>query len=133
MKITWQFADGTRSEVEAPDDIGTIILDARREESNLERKEKYHCYSMEAIDFGDRDIRMPTTDTTPESDLLLAEENSHIAEALSALTDVQRRRLLMLAEGMSLRDIAKVEGISHNAVECSINSARKIFMKNFSK
>ena len=43
MKITWQFADGTRSEIKAPDDIGTVILDSRREENNLDRKERYHC------------------------------------------------------------------------------------------
>ena len=41
MKITWQFADGTRSEIDAPDDIGTVILDSRREEDNLDRKERY--------------------------------------------------------------------------------------------
>ena len=56
MKITWQFADGTISEIDAPDDIGTVILDSRREEDNLDRKERYHCYSIDAMEYGDKDI-----------------------------------------------------------------------------
>ena len=110
MKITWQFADGTISEIDAPDDIGTVILDSRREEENLDRKERYHCYSIDAMEYGDKDIHAPTTGETPESEFILAEDNARICETLSALTDVQRRRLLMLASGMSLRDIAKAEG-----------------------
>ena len=129
MKITWEFADGTKSEIEAPDDIGTVILDSRREEDNLDRKERYHCYSIDALAYGDKDIHSPTSGVTPESEFLLAEDNARIAEALSALTDVQRRRLLMLASGMSLRDIAKAEGSNHKSVEESINSARKKFKK----
>ena len=53
MKITWQFADRTISEIDAPDDIGTVILDSRREEDNLDRKERYHCYSIDAMEYGD--------------------------------------------------------------------------------
>lgn len=133
MKITWQFADGTRSEIEAPDDIGTVILDSRREEDNLDRKERYHCYSIDALEYGDKDIHAPTTSETPESEYLLAEDNARICEALSALTDVQRRRLLMLASGMSLRDIAKAEGAHFMSVEESINSARKKFKKIYGR
>ena len=129
MKITWQFADGTRSEVEAPDDIGTIILDSRREEDNLDRKERYHCYSIDALDCADKDAHTPASNVTPETEYVLAEDNARLREALSALTDVQRRRLLMLANGMSLRDIAKAENSNHKTVEESINSARKKFKK----
>ena len=133
MKITWQFADGTKSEIEASDDIGTVILDSRREEDNLDRKERYHCYSFDALEYGDKDVHAPTTDKTPESDFLLSEDSTHIREALSALTDVQRRRLLMLVNGMSLRDIAKAEGANHKSVEESINSAKKNFRKIYSR
>lgn len=129
MKITWQFTDGSKSEIEAPDDIGTVILDSRRKEDNLDRKERYHCYSIDALEYGDKDIHTPTSGETPETEYVLAEDNARIREALSALTDIQRRRLLMLANGISLRDIAKVEGTNHKSVEESIISARKKFKK----
>ena len=131
MKITWQFADGTRSEVEVSDDIGTVILDSRREEDNLDRKERYHCYSIDALEYGDKDINAPTNGETPETDLIRAEENAHIDDALSTLTKVQRRRILMSSNGMSLRDIAKVEGTNHKSVEESINSAKAKFQKKY--
>jgi len=43
MKITWNFADGTKSEVEVNEELGEFITASRREESNLDRKERYHC------------------------------------------------------------------------------------------
>jgi hypothetical protein len=51
MKIQWKFADGTTSEVEVNEEIGNYITASRRAESNLARKERYHCYSLDAIDY----------------------------------------------------------------------------------
>jgi hypothetical protein len=51
MKIQWKFADGTTSEVEVNEELGNYITASRREESNLDRKERYHCYSLDAIDY----------------------------------------------------------------------------------
>lgn len=47
MKIKYEFADGTVSEVEVEDSIGAVISEDRRLEDNLSRKERYHCYSRE--------------------------------------------------------------------------------------
>lgn len=49
MKIQWHFADGTKSEVEVNEELGEFITASRREEDNLSRKERYHCYSLDAI------------------------------------------------------------------------------------
>ena len=49
MKISYTFANGENSEVEVNEEIGTFILDSRREEDNLGRKERYHCYVKRAI------------------------------------------------------------------------------------
>ncbi len=51
MKISYTFANGENSEVEVNEEIGTFILDSRREEDNLGRKERYHCYSLNAAVF----------------------------------------------------------------------------------
>ena len=37
----------------------------------------------------------------------------------------------MLADGMSIREIARVEGVKHTPVLRSIERARKIFKENF--
>lgn len=128
MKINYTFANGEVSEVEVNEKIGTMILDSRREESNLDRKERYHCYSLDAaefegMDYADRD--------TPESILERIQENRHILELLEGLPEVQKRRLLLYAEGKPLREIARMEGVDHKAVKKSIEAAKKYFFKNF--
>lgn len=128
MKIKYEFADGTVSEVEVEESIGAVIIEDRRLEDNLSRKERYHCYSLDAaqfegVEFGTEDT--PETQTERELDM------KRIAQALDRLSEVQRRRLLMLADGKSMREIAREEKVQHRAVVKSIESARKIIKKNF--
>ena len=52
-------------------------------------------------------------------------------EVFEQLSEVQRRRLLMLAEGVSLREIARREGKDIKTIRESIEGARKKFMKFF--
>ena len=58
-------------------------------------------------------------------------ENQRIKEAFEQLSEVQRRRLLMLAEGVSLREIARREGKDIKSIRESIEWARKKFLKYF--
>lgn len=51
MKIKYEFADGTASEVEVEASIGAAIIEDRRLEDNLSRKERYHCYSLDVAQF----------------------------------------------------------------------------------
>lgn len=128
MKINYTFANGETADVEVSEEIGTVILDSRREESNLDRKERYHCYSLDAADFEGEDY---ADDSTPESELFLQLENQHIAETFNKLSEVQKRRLLMLAQGLSLREIARREGKDIKTIRESIEGARKKFLKFF--
>ena len=128
MKINYTFANGEVSEVEVSEEIGTVILDSRREESNLDRKERYHCYSLDAAEFEGLEM---ADGSTPESALLLQLENQHIAEAFERLSEVQKRRMLMLAQGLSLREIARREGKDIKTIRESIEGARKKFLKYF--
>lgn len=128
MKINYTFANGETSEVEVTEEIGNVILDSRRKESNLDRKERYHCYSLDAADFEGEDY---ADGDTPETVLFSQLENQHIEELLDGLPEIQRRRLLLYAEGKSLREIARMEGVDHKAVKKSIEAAKKYFFKNF--
>ena len=128
MKINYTFANGETSEVEVTEDIGNVILDSRREESNLDRKERYHCYSLDGAEFEGMEM---AEDDTPETELFLQLENQHIAETFDRLSEVQKRRLLLLAQGLSVREIARREGKDIKTIRESIEGARKKFLKFF--
>lgn len=128
MKINYTFVNGETSDVEVNEEIGNLILDSRREESNQDRKERYHCYSLDAAEFEGAEY---ADGSTPEEELFLQLENQHIAETLENLSEVQKRRLLMLAQGLSLREIARREGKDIKTVRESIDGARKKFLKIF--
>mgnify|MGYP001392050883 CR=1 FL=1 len=127
MKIQWNFADGTTSEVEVNEELGEFITASRREENNLDRKERYHCYSLDAIIFEGKEYG---DHNTPETEMEGAEKRQCIAAALAKLSETQQRRLLMLADGLSMREIARSEGVDHRAVRESIDAARRKFKKN---
>jgi len=133
MKIKYESVTGEITEVEVSEEIGAVIIDSRRKEENLARKERYHCYSLDAIKYGDTDKFAPSTGETPLTELIRNEDNSYIYEAFSKLSDIQQRRLLKLATGMSMREIAREEGVDIKAVFKSITSARKKFLKFFVK
>ena len=101
---------------------------SRRLEDNLARKERYHCYSLDAVDF--EGSGYAGKDTT-ESLLEQTADKRHIKGLLEELPEVQRRRLLLYAQGKSLREIARLEGVDHKAVKKSIEAAKKYFFKNF--
>ena len=100
MKIQWNFADGTTSEVEVNEELGEFITASQREESNLDRKERYHCYSLDAILFEGKEYG---DHITPDIEIESSEKKRRIAAALGKLSETQRRRLLMLADGLSIR------------------------------
>ena len=66
MKIKYEFINGEKTEIEVEENIGTWILDSRRVEENLARKERYHCYSSDVAWEGE-DYAAPDT---PESLIL---------------------------------------------------------------
>jgi len=51
--------------------------------------------------------------------------------AISSLSDIQKRRMILLAAGMSYQEIADFEGCKKNAVKKSIDQVRKKFLKFF--
>lgn len=128
MKIKYEFADGTVSEVEVEESIGAVIIEDRRLEDNLSRKERYHCYSLDAAQFEGAEY---ADGETPETKLEREMDTERIAQALDELSEVQRRRILMLAGGMSVNEIARKEGVHHSVVSETISAARKKFKKFF--
>lgn len=129
MKIDWKFNNGEVSTVEIEDEnIGSFIIDSRKTETNLDRKERYHCISYDAFEYESSEF---TSDETPKTITELDFDNERINNALSALSEIQRKRLLMLAAGLSVREIARREGKEIKTIREYIEAARKKFLKNF--
>ena len=128
MTINYHFNNGENSEVEVSEELGAVILESRKKEDNMERNRRRRCYSLDCMDFEGEDF---ADERTPESIFMEQIENEHILETLDKLSETQRRRLLMLASGMSLHDIARAEGTSFYAIHVSIEAARKKFIKNY--
>lgn len=122
MKIKYEFADGTVSEVEVEESIGAVIIEDRRLEDNLSRKERYHCYSLEAADFEGMEY---ADGTTPEDDLMEQEFCRELQEVLEGLTDIQKQRVKSLTDGLSINEIARREGVAPNAVMKSVKGIRR--------
>ncbi len=129
MKVKYEFDNGEITEVEVSEEIGAMIIDSRREEESGNRKERRHCYSLDAIVYEGAEYGTP--DFTEEMFDDRKERDARVREAFSHLSSVQQRRLLMLAGGMSVREIARREGKNFRTVYDSIEAAKKKFLKFF--
>ena len=114
--------------VEVPDNVGFAITESYRLEDNADRRHRYHNYSLDAIDYEGEAF---ASQDTPEKAVLQMENSSRVQEALSHLTETQRRRLIMYANGQSTHEIARMENANQKSVYESIQEAKKKFLKYF--
>lgn len=129
MKIMYKFATGEVTEVEVSEEIGAVITASRKAEHALEERNRYHCHSLDAVDFEGMEYADPDT---PELTYERSERDKRLYAALATLTETQRRRLLLLADGLSYREIARLEGVSdHKKIIKSIDGARTKIKKFF--
>lgn len=126
MKIKYEFADGGSTTVEVDDAIGTVILETRRIEENGNRKERYHCYSLEGAAYEGEDY---ASGEDILANYIQREYNSELYAALNKLSEPQRRRLIQVAEGFSMQEIARIEGVGYYSVFKSVEAARKNLKK----
>ena len=124
MKISYKFLDGKHTEVEVADAIGAVIVDSRRVENSAERK---HRRYIDAIKYEGKEYG-----TGEFADALCDDaeiRNKKIWDAFSHLSEVQKRRMMMLAAGLSMREIARREDKDIKTIRESIEAARKKFLK----
>lgn len=123
MFIPYKLADGSTVMVEVTEETAAFILENDREMANAERRERYHCpYHLEAMTYEGESVAYRET---PEEIVIREEERKEMSNALSVLTDAQYRRLLMKADGMTLREIAERERTTVNAVVKSLRLVKK--------
>ena len=123
MFIPYKLADGTTVMVEVTEETAAFILENDREMANAERRERYHCpYHLEAMTYEGDSVAYHET---PEEIVIREESRKEFASALTMLTDAQFRKLLIKADGLTLREIAEREYKTVNAVVKSLSAAKK--------
>ena len=96
-----------------------------------------HCPLRAARDRRDMEnlqMLLPGFDQALDAIWQLDEETAQrVRDAFSHLSAIQQKRLLMVAKGMSLHEIAAAEGSAYSSVKESVDAARKKFLKYFAK
>lgn len=134
MKIEWNSVNGTTTAAEADVEIGTFIVDSRREEANGDRKQRTHTYSLDAIayegtEYGKED-EYPSLSDAQERILI----RKRVRIAFSRLTKTQQRRLwLHVIREKSLREIARLEGVTVESVSESVAAGKRKFVQIYQK
>ena len=119
MKVKYEF-----NNEDVTEEVDAVIIDSRRKEESLVRKERRHCYSLDAITYEGKEYGRETyMEMFNDSDEL----NARVNRALSHLTEIQRR----LASGMAVIDIARKENKEYSIIRESVMAAKKKFKKYF--
>ena len=126
MKYRYAFTTGEEA-VEIPEEWAAVLEEMDHEEQLGNRRETRRHQSLDDLLYEGLDF---ASDGDAESPLLEKEFTAELAEALEKLTEIQRRRLLMHCEGMTLMDIAKKENVHFTKIAKSLEQAKKN-LKNF--
>ena len=100
MIIKFKFADGTINEVEVDDETGQKYLEEERKIENANRKERYWVKAhLDSMDYEGELFQSPYPN--PLEQAIIDEEQRRVDEFKETLTEIQRRRLKKLLDGMS--------------------------------
>lgn len=128
MFIEYELADGTIALVEVDEETAAFLRENDRETQNADRRERYHApYHLEALDYEGNAFAYHET---PERLCIRKEDRERLQQAVDLLTPTQWRRMEMLMDGMSIRQIAAEEEADYASVYESIQAAKKIIKKS---
>ena len=126
--IKYKFADGTTSEIDVTDDIYTLHLQLVQEEKRNHWRETRRHTSLDYLMELGVDIIDDTAD--PFAACVTHEDDKRVHKALAALTEKQRALLNKVFDlDMSLREIARQTGVSHQALSKQLATIYKKLKK----
>ena len=127
--IQYKFNDGTTKEISLTDELYALHLELLQEEKRNHWKETRRHISLEylmeqGVDIADHDSGDPL------SALIEKTDDERIKNALSYLTDKQRALIeKVFYNDMSLREIARQTGVSHQALSQQLATIYKKLKK----
>ena len=126
MKYRYGFSTGTET-VEIPEEWAAVLEEMDHEEQLCARRERRRHQSLDALLYEGMDF---AGDGDAETPLLENELSGELEEALEKLTEIQRRRLLMHCEGMTYREMGRLEDANMKSCEESVKGAIRKIQKN---
>lgn len=131
MKIKLKDNDGrVIQEVEVDDAFGEWYVEEERKQENAERKHRYWVtVSLDSLQYEGE--WFTDQDPTPAERCEILEGEKRVAEFKKTLTPTQLRRLEMLEDGMSEREIAKADSASKTSVHETIEQIKKKYKAFF--
>jgi DNA-binding NarL/FixJ family response regulator len=125
-KIYFKDEHGQKVSVEVTEEVAAVNTETRRGIWRNEAKERYYrgraldTLTDDAIEMRQENIERNLATASPEDGYIEREEaeerQAKIAAALKTLTPEQIKLIQMLRKGMTVGEIAKVEGVDHSAI-----------------
>ena len=127
--LHYEFVTGESVNITVSAEIAEVIYDSRRMERASNERSRYH--TAFSLDYEGTNL---ISEKTPDDLIEELEDREHLLDCLAHLSENQRQRILMLAQGMSITEIARVQHADRTTVRESIQAARKkkiqkIFLK----
>jgi len=130
VTITYKTASGNKLCVEVSTSVKELLEQSDRQIRSQRRQDRRHLDFAVQTDEELLSSLLPAQEDT--ADLLeRIERDTRLYEAIDRLTEIQRRRLcLYYFDGLSYRQIARLEGVTHRTVistiEHSLNRLRTL-------
>ena len=126
--IKYRFSDGTTSEIEVTDEFYTLYAELVQQEKRNHWKETRRHISLNYLIENGIDFEDKTADTL--AIVIRREKTERIQKAVSTLPN-KRRELIhkVFYEELSMRAIARQQGVSHSSISQQMKTIRKRLKK----
>ena len=126
--IKYRFADGTTSEIEVTDEFYTLYTELVQQEKRNYWKETRRHTSLDYLNENGIDFEDKTADIL--AIVIRREKTERVQKAVSTLSD-KRRKLIhkVFYEELSMRTIARLQGVSHSSISQQMKTIRKRLKK----
>jgi len=128
--ITYQFADGTISEVIVSDELYAVHEELVKKEKRNHWKNTRRHISLDYLNKHEIDIEAENSD--PLTGVIRSEEELRLHEVISLLSKPQRELVKkVFFDGLTTIEIAKSEGVSQSAISHRLATVYKKLKKLF--
>ena len=98
--LHYEFVTGESVNITVSAEIAEVIYDSRRMEHASNERSRYHtAFSLDSEDYEGTNL---VSEKTPDDLMEELEDREHLLDCLAHLSENQRQRILMLAQGMSI-------------------------------
>ena len=117
--LHYEFVTGESVNITVSAEIAEVIYDSRRMEHASNERSRYHtAFSLDSEDYEGTNL---VSEKTPDDLMEELEDREHLLDCLAHLSENQRQRILMLAQGMSITEIARVQHADRSHIDKQVS------------